>query len=108
MRWTNKVSVWPVALVGGLRWAGPIVANGKVVRYRANWAKHRKFALDRAAFAVNIKVLITDYPEVIFDDSAKRGYLEPTFLSTITTMGELESLADNCKKVPEILYCKLF
>lgn len=99
MRWTNKVSVWPVALTGGARWAGPIVSHGKVVGFHTNWAKDRKFPIDMAAFAVNLKLLLRKYPNANFDDSAKRGYLEPTFLNAITTIDELEPLADNCTKV---------
>lgn len=99
MRWTKNVSVWPVALTGGARWAGPVVSDGKVVRFHTNWAKDRKFPIDMAAFAVNLNVLIKKYPNAKFDDSVKRGYLEPTFLSTITTVDQLEPLADNCTKV---------
>jgi len=52
-----------------------------------------------ASFSVNLKVLIEDFPTVVFDKDAKRGYLEPTFLSSITTMEELEPLAENCTQV---------
>lgn len=99
MRWTKKVSVWPVALSGGARWAGPVVSGGKVTGFHTNWAKDRKFPIDMAAFAVNLNVLLVDFKDVIFDDSARRGFLEPTFLSAITTVTELEPLADNCTKV---------
>ncbi|XP_066916037.1 galactosylgalactosylxylosylprotein 3-beta-glucuronosyltransferase 3-like [Clytia hemisphaerica] len=99
MRWTQKVSAWPVALTGAARFQGPIVSKGKVIGFHSNWALDRKFPLDMAAFAVNLKLLVEDYPDIGFDESAKRGHLEPTFLSTITTMNELEPLADNCTKV---------
>ena len=107
MRWTQKVSAWPVALTGAARFQGPIVLNGKVIGFHSNWALDRKFPLDMAAFAVNLKVLVEDFPNVGFDDSAKRGYLEPTFLSSITTMNELEPLADNCTKVRIAFYYRV-
>ena len=31
MRWTKKVSVWPVGLSGGLKFEGPLCENGCVV-----------------------------------------------------------------------------
>lgn len=31
IRQTQKVSVWPVGLVGGLRYESPVVQNGKVI-----------------------------------------------------------------------------
>ena len=55
--------------------------------------------LDMAAFAVNIDVLIHEKSKAQFRQSAVRGHLEPTFLSEITTVEDLEPLADNCTKV---------
>ncbi len=49
MRYTNKVSVWPVGLVGKLRYETPILnERGKVVRYLTNWYPERPFAMDMA------------------------------------------------------------
>ena len=31
MRFTKKVTVWPVGLVGGLRYEKPVVTDGKVI-----------------------------------------------------------------------------
>ena len=99
MRWTKRVSAWPVAFTGGARFQGPKVTNGRVVGFHTNWKPDRKFCLDMAAFAVNIDVLIHDKPSAQFRQTAIRGHLEPTFLSEITTVGDLEPLADNCTKV---------
>ena len=99
MRWTRRVSIWPVGLAGGLKWAGPIVSNGKVVRFRVAWAPQRSFPIDMAGFAVSLNVLLSEKPDLNFDANAKRGYLEPTFLEAITTIDQLEPLADNCTKV---------
>ncbi|XP_012559154.1 galactosylgalactosylxylosylprotein 3-beta-glucuronosyltransferase 3 [Hydra vulgaris] len=99
MRWTHHVSVWPVGLSGGARWAGPVVSNGKVTSFHTNWAPDRSFPLDMAGFAVNLNLLLKEKPKVVFDINAKRGYLEPTFLESITTIDQLEPLANNCTEV---------
>ena len=51
MRYTRKVSVWPVGLVGGLLAEGPICANGKVVKWHVSWSSYRKFPLDMAGIS---------------------------------------------------------
>ena len=96
------MSAWPVAFTGGLRYQGPKVVNGRVVGFHTNWRPERKFCLDMAGFAVNIDVLIHDKAKAQFRHTAKRGHLEPTFLSEITTVEDLEPLADNCTKVSQI------
>lgn len=99
MRYTNNVSIWPIGLSGGARWAGPVVGDGKVVKFHTNWALNRTFPIDMAGFAVGLDYLLKEKPLVKFDAHAKRGYLEPTFLESLTTIEELKPLADNCTKV---------
>ena len=48
MRFTKKVSVWPVGFTGGLFAEGPICKNGHVTGFHTGWAPHRKFPLDMA------------------------------------------------------------
>lgn len=48
MRTTQKVSVWPVGLVGGRRYERPVVENGKVVGWYTGWRADRPFAIDMA------------------------------------------------------------
>ena len=48
MRFTKKVSVWPVGFTGGVRAEGPKCNNGHVVGYHSGWASWRKFPLDMA------------------------------------------------------------
>lgn len=56
MRWTKKASVWPVGLVGGVRFEKPILdANGKVANWSTAWRPERPFAIDMAGFAINLK-----------------------------------------------------
>ena len=100
MRWTKRVSVWPVGLSGRARWAGPVVENGTVARFHTNWAVGRYMPLDMAGFAINLKVLLKDKPKVLFNMKARIGYLEPDFLQSLGAVrNELEPLAENCTKV---------
>ncbi|KAJ8308210.1 hypothetical protein KUTeg_013084, partial [Tegillarca granosa] len=81
MRYTKKVSVWPVGLVGALRY------------------EKRPFAMDMAGFAVNLK-LIHDHPEALFSNTVPRGYQESTILKKMSlTLEDLEPKANNCKKI---------
>lgn len=51
MRYTKKMSVWPVGICGGLRWEGPVCENGAVKRWHTAWAKERPFPIDFAGTA---------------------------------------------------------
>ncbi len=99
MRDTKKVSVWPVALVGGLRWEGPICVHGKVIAFFTAWQPSREFPLDMAAFAVNLKVIL-EHPNAYINPESRRGYLETDFLQSLDlTKDEMEPKADNCRTV---------
>lgn len=50
------------------------------------------------AFAVNLDIILTN-DKARLNPFGPGGYLEPEFLSTITTVPELEAKADNCTKV---------
>ena len=91
MRSTNKVSVWPVALVGGLMVEGPIFnrEGTKVTGWNAVWKPNRKFAIDMAGFAVNLHHLLT-HPKAKFSNMSKRGLIESDFLSFLINLEELE------------------
>ncbi len=99
MRYTRRVSVWPVGLVGGMKFERPIVnEQDKVTGWYAGWRPERPFAMDMAGFALNIE-LLHERPDVRFDITAKRGYLETSLLEKLVTMEELEPKADRCTKV---------
>jgi len=98
MRYTKKVSVWPVGLVGGLRWEGPICVNGAVVEFYVAWRPERPMPVDMAGFAINAKLLI-DNPEVEMDPFAHRGYLESSIVSKLANRDEFEPLTDDCKQI---------
>jgi len=99
IRKVNHVGIWPVGLVGGLRYEGPICSKGKVTGFRAHFAPWRSFPIDMAGFAINLRVLVKEKPEAVYESEAKSGYLEPTFLEHLTTVDQLEPLANNCTKV---------
>ncbi|KAG8564307.1 hypothetical protein GDO81_016415 [Engystomops pustulosus] len=98
MRNTQKVSVWPVGLVGGLRYEGPLVTGGKVVGFHTAWKTHRPFPIDMAGFAVSLALLL-NHPKAQFDPNAERGFLESSLLGPLVAVGELEPKADNCTKI---------
>ncbi|XP_073514573.1 galactosylgalactosylxylosylprotein 3-beta-glucuronosyltransferase 3 [Phyllobates terribilis] len=98
MRNTQKVSVWPVGLVGGLRYEGPLVTGGKVIGFHTAWKTHRPFPIDMAGFAVSL-ALVLNHPKAQFDPNAERGFLESSLLGPLVTVGELEPKADNCTKI---------
>ncbi|XP_003386393.2 PREDICTED: galactosylgalactosylxylosylprotein 3-beta-glucuronosyltransferase 2-like isoform X1 [Amphimedon queenslandica] len=98
MRYTNKVSIWPVGLAGGLKAEGPICENGRVKKWHVGWSPGRKFPVDMAAFAVNLDIILTN-SKARLNPFGPGGHLEPEFLSAITTVPELEAKADDCTKV---------
>lgn len=98
MRHTEKVSVWPVGLVGGMKFERPVVENGKVVRFHTGWRPSRPFPIDMAGFAVSLKLVLAN-SEARFDGDAQMGFLESSFLQNMVTMEELEPKADMCNKV---------
>uniref|UniRef100_Q0VA80 Galactosylgalactosylxylosylprotein 3-beta-glucuronosyltransferase n=1 Tax=Xenopus tropicalis TaxID=8364 RepID=Q0VA80_XENTR len=98
MRYTQKVSVWPVGLVGGLRYEGPRVEKGHVIGFHTAWKPHRPFPIDMAGFAVSLSLLLS-HPEARFDPNAERGFLESSLLGQLVSIGDLEPRADNCTKV---------
>ncbi|KAM4652015.1 galactosylgalactosylxylosylprotein 3-beta-glucuronosyltransferase 1-like [Discoglossus pictus] len=99
MRYTKKVSVWPVAFVGGLRYESVKVdAAGKVRGWQVKYDPSRSFAIDMAGFAVNLR-LILEKPSAIFRLDVAAGYQEPSLLESLVTMEDLEPKAENCTKV---------
>ncbi|ETE61986.1 Galactosylgalactosylxylosylprotein 3-beta-glucuronosyltransferase 3, partial [Ophiophagus hannah] len=82
IRSTQRVSVWPVGLVGGLRFERPLVENGRVVGFYTAWKPNRPFPIDMAGLAVALSLLLAN-PEARFDLLAERGYLESSLLQSL-------------------------
>ncbi|XP_067938550.1 galactosylgalactosylxylosylprotein 3-beta-glucuronosyltransferase 2-like [Watersipora subatra] len=100
MRDTKKVSVWPVGLVGKLRYESPLIEAGKVIGWHTYWFRNeRPFAMDMAGFAVNLHVILEN-SLAKFDINAKRGFQESVFLQALgITLEDLEPKASMCTKV---------
>ncbi|KAF4082310.1 hypothetical protein AMELA_G00150070 [Ameiurus melas] len=100
MRSTQKVSVWPVAFVGGLRYESPKINSlGKVYGWSTVFDPHRPFAIDMAGFAINLQLILSK-PQACFKlNGIKGGYQESSLLGELVTLSELEPKADNCTKV---------
>ena len=99
MRFTKKVSVWPVGIVGYLRYERPIVKSGKVVGWFTYWMPDRPFAMDMAGFAVSLR-LFFDHPTAEFSNIVRRGELESDLISKLgIRLNDLEPKADGCTKV---------
>lgn len=99
MRFTKKVSVWPVGLVGYLRYESPVLKDGKVVSWFTFWKPNRPFPMDMAGFAVNLN-LIHKYPKAAFSNSVQRGFQESTFLTGMNIeLDDLEPRANMCSQV---------
>ncbi|UXI17000.1 RNA-binding protein Nova-1 [Sarcoptes scabiei] len=96
---TEKVSVFPVGLVGGLLVEKPLVQNNKVFGFNSIWKTKRKYPIDMAGFAINLK-LIHKFKNVFFSPYVPRGYQETHLLSqVIQSIEDLEPKADQCSKV---------
>ena len=52
MRWTRKVSVWPVGLSGGIKFEGPTCKDGRVTGWYAMWGRERPYQIDMAGECV--------------------------------------------------------
>ncbi|KAL3837632.1 hypothetical protein ACJMK2_003189 [Sinanodonta woodiana] len=97
MRNTKNVSVWPVGFRGA-KYQAPMVENGKVVGFMSFYGSSRKFAIDMAGFAVNIRLLF-ERPKARFYYQ-QQGILETSFLTCLKiSYDDLEPKASNCTEV---------
>ncbi|XP_031299195.1 galactosylgalactosylxylosylprotein 3-beta-glucuronosyltransferase 1 isoform X1 [Camelus dromedarius] len=100
MRSTRRVSVWPVAFVGGLRYEAPRVNGaGKVVGWKTVFDPHRPFAIDMAGFAVNLRLILQRSQAYFKLRGVKGGYQESSLLRELVTLNDLEPKAANCTKI---------
>ncbi|KAK7576631.1 hypothetical protein V9T40_012917 [Parthenolecanium corni] len=98
MRYTKKVSMWPVGLVTETGLSTPVVRDGKLVGFYDGWIGGRKFPVDMASFAINIQFL-KSRPHATM--AYKVGYEEDSFLKSLAPLesADIELRADNCSKV---------
>lgn len=98
MRYTKKVSMWPVGLVTKLGVSSPIVKNNKIVGFYDGWIGGRKYPVDMAGFAVSVKFLL-ERPKA--EMPYKGGYEEDGFLKSLAPLNtsDIQLLASSCTKV---------
>ncbi|CAO1401314.1 unnamed protein product [Diamesa hyperborea] len=98
MRYTKKVSMWPVGLITKYGVSSPIVKNGMLSGFYDGWIGGRKFPIDMAGFAVNVQFL---HSRPNASMPFKPGYEEDGFLRSLTPLrlNEIELLASNCTEI---------
>ncbi|XP_059096700.1 galactosylgalactosylxylosylprotein 3-beta-glucuronosyltransferase S-like [Tigriopus californicus] len=98
IRTTKKISMFPVGLVAGSSHSSPILKDGRLVGYSDSWICKRKFPMDMAGFAINIKILAYNPDRVAMPFIP--SYEEDGFLKGFNFNREdVEALAENCTKV---------
>ncbi|KAL7648580.1 UNVERIFIED_CONTAM: hypothetical protein RMT77_000486 [Armadillidium vulgare] len=97
IRYTKKVSMFPVGLVTRLGVSTPIVKNGKVIGFYDGWIASRKFPVDMAGFAINVQVFL-DHPDALMPFSV--GYEEDGLLKNLKIKtSDIEPKAANCTEI---------
>lgn len=92
IRNTEKVSVLPVGLVGGVLVEKPRVSGGKVVGWDVGWGAERPFATDMAGFAVNLQYF-KEHKGVQFLEKVRIGFSESEFLKLLVSLEQLEPVS---------------
>ncbi|XP_035780592.1 LOW QUALITY PROTEIN: galactosylgalactosylxylosylprotein 3-beta-glucuronosyltransferase S-like [Anopheles albimanus] len=97
IRYTKKVSMFPVGLIGDYAVSTPIVRNGKVEGFFDSWPAKRKWPVDMAGFAVSLEYLALS-PNATMPFRA--GYEEDEFLKSIgLKLQDIEPKANNCTEI---------
>lgn len=96
---TKKVSVWPVGCLAKVGLSSPIVDKdtGKVTGFHDPFLARRRFAIDMAGFAVDLRLFLSK-PKATMP--FKVGYEEDYFIRSLgIKLNDLEPKGDNCTKV---------
>ncbi|KAL1448190.1 hypothetical protein MTO96_006516 [Rhipicephalus appendiculatus] len=94
----QRVGVLPVGLIGTFGVSSPMVsADGRVLGFHDAYKHERRFAMDMAGFAVNMRLVQSSanltLPYLL-------GQLETAFLESLgVNMDDLEPLASQCTEV---------
>lgn len=98
IRYTKRVSMFPVGLITKLGVSSPIVKNGVFSGFYDGWMAGRKFPVDMAGFAVSVRFLLKR-PKALMP--FKPGFEEDGFLKSLEPFEpqDIELLASNCTKV---------
>uniref|UniRef100_A0A182M4K6 Galactosylgalactosylxylosylprotein 3-beta-glucuronosyltransferase n=1 Tax=Anopheles culicifacies TaxID=139723 RepID=A0A182M4K6_9DIPT len=97
IRYTKKVSMFPVGLIGEYGISSPIVLNGRVEGFFDSWPAKRKWPVDMAGFAVSLEYMALS-PNATMP--FKAGYEEDEFLKSIgLKLEDIEPKARNCTEI---------
>eukprot|EP00048_Salpingoeca_helianthica_P002111 m.1582 g.1582 ORF g.1582 m.1582 type:complete len:325 (+) comp1190_c0_seq1:219-1193(+) len=95
----RNIGVWPVGYSGQRRAEFPYIKNGRVTGFNSYLAYLRRFPMDMASFAINIKYFLREVP-LLFDPKAPPVFGETMLLeSTGESWDTLEPKAANCSQV---------
>lgn len=96
--------MWPVGLVTKYGLSSPIVRKGKLDGFYDGWIGGRKYPVDMAGFAVNVKFFLSR-PKAAMP--YKPGYEEDGFLKSLSPLNntEIELLASQCTEVCHFYRC---
>lgn len=98
IRYTKRVSMFPVGLITKAGVSSPIVKHGIFTGFYDGWIGGRKFAVDMAGFAVSVEFL-QKRPKAKMP--FKPGFEEDGFLKSLSPFEpkDVELLANNCTKI---------
>ncbi|XP_050033884.3 galactosylgalactosylxylosylprotein 3-beta-glucuronosyltransferase S-like isoform X1 [Dermacentor andersoni] len=94
----QRVGVLPVGLIGTYSVSSPVVSPaGRVVGFHDSYKRGRRFAMDMAGFAVNMRLVLSGANVSM---PYKLGQLETGFLESLgVSIDDMEPLAGNCTEV---------
>ncbi|KAG0723082.1 Galactosylgalactosylxylosylprotein 3-beta-glucuronosyltransferase P [Chionoecetes opilio] len=94
MRYTKRVSMWPVGLIRGSGVSTPVMRNGRFAGWYDAWIGGRKFPVDMAGFAVSVRYLL-ERPDAQMPYTP--GHEEDGFLTSLgITPSHIEFKAAQC------------
>lgn len=97
IRFTKRVSMFPVGLIGDYAVSSPVIKGGKVIGFFDSWPSKRKFPVDMAGFAVNVEFLL-HHPNATMP--YKAGYEEDQFLRSLgLKLDDIEPKGNFCTQV---------
>lgn len=98
IRYTKRVSMFPVGLVTKFGVSTPVIRNGQFIEFYDGWLGGRKFPVDMAGFAVSVQFLL-ERPQASMPYTP--GFEEDGFLKSLKPFEpkEIEFMASNCTKV---------
>ncbi|XP_054161530.1 galactosylgalactosylxylosylprotein 3-beta-glucuronosyltransferase S-like [Oppia nitens] len=99
MRFTKKVSMFPVGLIAKTGLSTPIVSNktAKIIGFHDPFINRRKYAVDMAGFAVNLQLFLNKSKATM---PYKVGYEEDYFIKSLgIQLDDIEPKADNCTQI---------